>query len=501
MIGSINNNSAVVNYAINSIITEIPSKPKLAPIPSNEDDDSQSVKLKAIARLLNNIPRTNLVNVCTSLGWSPSEEKPIPPEKYFIVAIVHTLIDIAKKYSWHLIRDAGFFYIYNGAYWITLDSDAVKQLVKNAAIAMGHTEIQCRVFAFVDKLYKQVEQDGFFSEKNIKRQSMINLLNGTLVLDQSGVVLKNFDHRDFLTHQLDFAYEPTAVNSLFLTYLEQSLPDADTRRTLQEMAGYLFVKGLKMEMVFFLFGTGSNGKSVFFEVLSGVIGKENISNYSLESLTDDKGYQRAMIKNKIVNYGVDIKLTKIDAGIFKTLASGEPVEARLPYEKPFIMDDYAKLVFNVNKMDSANIEHTHGFHRRLVVIPFNNTVPRERQDRDLHTKILANKAGVLNWIIEGAERVIKNRNIFVSEGCEAFKKQFIKETDSVAMFEEHIKDEMPGTRYNKTVKTAYGEYKVFCIDAGHRYPVGRTEFSRRMESLAFIKSKRQDGWYLEKLFN
>lgn len=61
-----------------------------------------------------------------------------------------------------------------------------------------------------------------------------------------------------------------------------------------------------MEKVIFLFGFGANGKSVFFEVLSGVIGLNNISNYSLESLTDDKGYSRAMIKDKIVNYGTDI---------------------------------------------------------------------------------------------------------------------------------------------------------------------------------------------------
>jgi putative DNA primase/helicase len=179
------------------------------------------------------------------------------------------------------------------------------------------------------------------------------------VLDEDGATLKAFDHRDFLTHQLNFAYDTQATNPLFLGYLERVLPDADTRRTLQNVAGYLFVKGLKLEKIFFLFGTGANGKSVFFEVLNGVIGNDNISNYSLESLTDEKGYHRAMIKDKIVNYGTDIRLTKIDAGMFKTLASGEPIEARLPYRNPFMMTDYAKLIFNVNKMDSANVEHTH----------------------------------------------------------------------------------------------------------------------------------------------
>jgi putative DNA primase/helicase len=51
-----------------------------------------------------------------------------------------------------------------------------------------------------------------------------------------------------------------------------------------------------------------------------------------------------MIKDKIVNYGTDIRLTKIDAGMFKTLASGEPIEARLPYRDPFMMTDCAYFI-------------------------------------------------------------------------------------------------------------------------------------------------------------
>lgn len=153
-----------------------------------------------------------------------------------------------------------------------------------------------------------------------------------------------------------------------------------------------------------------------FEVINGLIGTENISHYSLESLTDETGYFRAKIKDKIVNYGTDIKLTKIDAGMFKTLASGEPIEARLPYGEPFTMSDYAKMIFNVNRLDNANIEHTHGFYRRILIIPFEKTIADEDQDRSLHKKILSHKAGVLNWIIAGAERVIRTEDIFVSAG-------------------------------------------------------------------------------------
>jgi putative DNA primase/helicase len=455
-------------------------------------------KILAKEALLANIEAVNLIKACESLGWSGAGDD-YPKQKHIKVAIIHILIETAKKYNWHIIYDTGFFYIFNGMFWVVLLDSEVKQLLKDAAIKMGYTEIECRDATVVEKLFQQAIQDGFFDERNYTKQSIINLKNGSLVLNEEGVTLKPFDYRDFQTHQLNFAYNPKSINKIFLTYLEQVLPDPNTRNTLQQVAGYLFIKGLKMEKVFFLFGTGANGKSVFFEVINGLIGSNNISNYSLESLTDDKGYHRAMIKDKIVNYGTDIRLTKIDASMFKTLASGEPIEARLPYREPFIMTDYAKLIFNVNKMDSANIEHTQGFYRRLLIIPFNNTIPDEQQDRDLHKKILANPAGILNWIIIGAEQVIKNRNITCSAECENFKQQFLKETDTVAMFEDlHIKEELNGSIYFEKVSDAYKDYRSYCMEAGHKQPLGRNNFSKRMELLGFEKKQKNTGWYLEK---
>ncbi len=476
----------------------IPDKPSNAP-QVVEVVEGMTPKLQAIESLLSTIVEVNLVEYCKTIGWRGDVDE-YPKQKDFKVAIVQKLIEIAKENNWHVTHNTGFFYIFNGAYWIALEDGEVKQMLKESAIRMGHNEIECRDILFIDKLFQQFVFSGFFNERNYTKQSIINLKNGSLVLSDKGVELKAFDYRDFLTHQLDFNHDPSAINKLFIDYLDVVLPDKDTQRTLQQVAGYLFIKGLKLEKVFFLYGTGANGKSVFFEVLSGIIGNENISNYSLESLTDDKGYHRAMIKDKIVNYGTDVKLNNIDPAKLKTLASIEPIEARLPYKNPFMMTDYAKLIFNVNRMDSANIEHTHGFFRRLTIIPFNVTILEKDQDRDLHKKILMDKAGVLNWIIEGAQEVITSRDLFVSDECEKFKKQFMKETDSVAMFEEQVIIERKKPSYYEKVTIAYAEYADYCKEVNYK-PVGRNNFTKRMESIGFEKKKNNMGAFLKKTFS
>ncbi len=112
----------------------------------------------------------------------------------------------------------------------------------------------------------------------------------------------------------------------------------------------------------------ANGKSVFFEVVNSLLGgEENVSSYSLQSLTNDNGYFRAMLGNKLVNYASEIN-GNLETAIFKQLVSGEPVEARLPYGEPFTLTNYAKLIFNCNELPK-DVEQSNAYFRRFLIIP------------------------------------------------------------------------------------------------------------------------------------
>jgi putative DNA primase/helicase len=50
----------------------------------------------------------------------------------------------------------------------------------------------------------------------------------------------------------------------------------------------------------------------------------------------------------------------MDSVNFKALASGEPIEARLPYGEPFMLKNYARLIFNTNELP-REIEHNDAF--------------------------------------------------------------------------------------------------------------------------------------------
>ena len=89
-------------------------------------------KTKAMADLLATIKPTDLISVCQSLEWQMGDDKKLPKEKHFKVAIIETLIKTAKAMDWHVIHNAGLFYIYDGTHWIPLEKAEMMQLLMDA---------------------------------------------------------------------------------------------------------------------------------------------------------------------------------------------------------------------------------------------------------------------------------------------------------------------------------------------------------------------------------
>jgi putative DNA primase/helicase len=269
------------------------------------------------------------------------------------------------------------------------------------------------------------------------------------------------------------------------------LPDVDKQKVFAEYCGYIFIKPsvLKLEKMLILFGTGANGKSVFFEILNALLGTENFSSYSLQDLTNDNGYYRAKIGSKLVNYASEIN-GKLETDIFKQMASGEPLSVRLPYGEPFILNDYAKLIFNCNELPK-DVEHTNAFFRRFLIIGFDVTIAEHKQDKELANKIINNElSGVFNWILQGLDRVLKQKKFSKCEAVEMARNNYEKQSDSVKMFIEDY-EYKTSTNYT-TISELYQQYKTYCIEDGFR-PVNKSNFMKRLRHFKIVVERKSLG--------
>lgn len=401
-------------------------------------------------------------------------------KNHYLILCIEQLLKIAITFKWGLCKKNNFIYLFNGSYWNEIDKERFQSFLGNVSLKMGVEKFKAKIHTFKDELFKQFMADSYLPTPKAKLNCiLINLLNGTFEITPTKRGLRNFEQKDFITHQLPFEFDPEATAPMFQKYLDVVLPDKDKQRIFAEYCGYIFIKPsvLKLEKMLILYGTGANGKSVFFEILNALLGSENISNYSLQSLTNENGYFRAKIGNKLVNYASEIN-GKLETDIFKQMASGEPIEARLPYGDPFILTEYAKLIFNCNELPK-DVEHTNAYFRRFLIIGFDVTIPEDKQDKQLPQKIIQNElSGVFNWMLKGLDRVMEQKNFSKCEAVENARSDYEKNSDSVQLFITEMEYKISTTNYI-LISELYPKYKTFCVEDGYR-PVGKTKFIQRL---------------------
>ena len=412
--------------------------------------------------------------------------------KIFVVIAVEEIISKATANNWGLCIKNDFIYLYNGRYWQPLNAEEFKPFLAEAALKMGVAPLEAKYHQFKEEMYKQfVSEANMPTPERMAGITLINLQNGTFEISENGQILREQRREDFLKYQLPFEYDPSTRHPLFDKYLQRVLPDADCRKVLAEYMGYIFTTGLKLEKAAILYGSGANGKSVFFEVVNALIGSDNICSYSLQNLTKYDSYQRAELSNKLLNYASEIN-GKLEASIFKQLVSGEPVEARQIYGRPFVMREYGKLMFNCNELPKE-VENTNAFFRRFLIIPFDSVIPENEQDPELAAKIIRDElSGVFNWMLEGLGRLLQQRTFTRSTMIREQVEDFRRESDSVAMF----LDEggyKPDPQSSILLKDLFYDYRSFCYENGYT-PCSLKTVSKRLKNAGYKTERRAPGY-------
>lgn len=419
---------------------------------------------------------------------SMSAEKKLT-QKELIVCVIDELRKVAESNRWGLSRMNGLVYAYTGKYWSKVETDDFKNFLGDAANSMGLRRTEAKHYGFQEQLYLQFMASP---RLNIDTKNegliLINLKNGTFEINKADTLLREFERRDAITYQLPFEFDTSATCPTFIRYLDRVLPDKNLQNILAEYIGYIFTKHLKLEKCLLLYGSGANGKSVFFDIVNALLGKENVSNFSLQDLGQE--HNRALLGGKLLNYGSEIR-SSIEADTFKQLVSGEPIQCRLKYGNSFTLENYARMCFNCNELP-RDVEHTEAFFRRFLIVPFNQTIPINERNPNLAKEIIGSElSGVFNWVLEGLHRLLEENKFSDSDEITSAIDQYKKDSDSVYMFLEES-GYTKSTTSTILLRDLHRQYRTFCINNGLS-SLGKPNFSRRLSYLGYNIARRNIG--------
>lgn len=386
--------------------------------------------------------------------------------------------------------------VYEGRYWKALESHDLNDFLRAAAIKYGVSTERANHFNFTDALLKQLKamakpwmatnSDGIY----------INMLNGVLDLSQNKPVLIEHKPSLNLTHLMSYEYAPGAQSPLFDQFLKKVLPNPETQNALLEGVAAAFIppSRFKLEKAMLCYGSGANGKSVFFDIIEALFGHDNMSFYSLAELTDKRGSHRVQVQGKLINYSSEGE-RDFNAAIFKQLVSKEPTSGELKYENPIVLKAHPQIVINTNVIP-ALFEGSDGLLRRLLVIPFRVKIPVGEQDKQLALKIKATELpGVLNKVIDAAARLIEKEGFSSSSEVEDLMKEIVAESNNVRAFIDECK--VACSTVSLKSQFLFEKYRDFCYRNGFRNIRSKQSFNRALEEYGFEKRKKSDGIHFQ----
>jgi putative DNA primase/helicase len=332
---------------------------------------------------------------------------------------------------------------------------------------------------------------------------LLGVANG--VVDLRTGAFRPGQREDLITRRSPVAFDPSATCPRWKRFMvEIMLGDAELIDYLQRAIGYSFTGAMWEQVFFFLFGGGSNGKSVFLETIQSVAG-EYRSKASSSLLTTGAHDHAKDPRNELAELpGVRFLTSpevegkcRLNEGVVKDITGGDTLRGEAKYKGGFNFRPTCKLwMFGNHKPAIDGTDR--GIWRRVRLIPFAASFEGKAKDETLTETLRDELPGILNWVIAGAmtwsERGLRDVPAKVSHAVADYKES----EDVLGLFLRACLRERSASSVKK--RAVYERFQSWSSENGHRHPMTAIALTKALKARGWSDSDGSDywrGWELE----
>ena len=314
------------------------------------------------------------------------------------------------RHDWRYVAAWGKWLMWDGQRWRTEDTlgatDLVRNVCRHAALKAPSPKTAVKLAAAstmsgVERLARADRRHAGTADEWDADIWLLNTPGG--VLDLRTGRMRAHERTDRMTKVSTAT--PRGECPIWRAFLSDVTGgDAELMDYLQRMVGYCLTGVTSEHALFFLYGTGANGKSVFVTTIATILG-DYAANAPMDTFmetrsdrhpTDLAGLRGARFVASIeTEQGRRWNESKI-----KTITGGDKVSARFMRQDFFdFFPQFKLLIAGNHKPSIRNVDEA--MKRRLHMIPFTVTIPPEKRDGKLTEKLLLERDGILAWALEG----------------------------------------------------------------------------------------------------
>lgn len=243
----------------------------------------------------------------------------------------------------------------------------------------------------------------------------------------------------YLTKIVPVDYTPGVATPYWNAFLDTVfLGNRELIEYIQRAVGYTLTGSTDEHCLFFLYGVGKNGKSVFFEVLRMLTGEHHVVT-SIDALlsTEQTGGATPYVADlQGARCAIASEMPqgkRFNESLIKTITGGDTLTARRLFGQPFSFQPTHTLWVSGNHRPRI-MGTDEGIWRRLRVVPFDAVIKHPRPASELLGEFSRELGGILAWGVEGSRAWYNEKNLPDSPTITRATNEYRGEEDIIALF-------------------------------------------------------------------
>jgi len=387
-------------------------------------------------------------------------------------------------------------YVYNEGIWTRQGRGLIKAEIENLLRVYAKNNVVNEV---LEKIKRKTEEDR--EDFNITPNYMMCYNNGVLDFnDLDNIVFLPHDKKYNFKTKMNVNFNPEADCPQIKKFIAETFYEVDQPQV-QEWIGFHNIPKYAFKKAAILTGARDTGKTVFLNLLTKYLGKQNTSNLSLQEISRAKSFDLLSLENKFANIHDDLSSRDMnDSGGFKMAVGDGEISGEEKFGDRRRFRNTAKMTFSCNQIPSVKELNDDAYYSRWLIWILEKSVPKEAQDINLIDKLTSQQelSGLLNWSIDGLRRLFKN-NCFTNEQDSAYNKELmLQNTNSIAKFVNQKLIYSVGASVTKD--EMYIAYCDFCTKQEPQLtPVSKTKLGNDLNKFASyinpdLRTNKERSW-------
>lgn len=270
--------------------------------------------------------------------------------------------------------------------------------------------------------------------------------------------------------------------------------DQEVLELTYQVLGYIYSQGNTAKK-FFVMGTASDsGKSVIGEFIAKTLGDDNVSCIPLNDF--GTRFKLGTINKRVLNYNMDLPAVEIDRNSvqqLKELTGDSRIECEEKYVQGKTVKHHCKFLFATNHPIRLKYDDE-AFYRRMILIPFINSVTEKDKDYELPEKLWRERDAIATKAAYAYSRLLENNFVFQkSELADRMINEW-REVDNDDLLKSFFNERCKLVDGDSFIPTdvIFCQYKTFCMMKGKdNIMLDIGQFSRKFHALYNLKMDKR----------